>query len=69
MKSLVEFDVSYNKLSGTIPSTFGVTSNGATGDMLMLVFRASSNNLVGNFPAGLTKIKGIEIIEIGEQSV
>jgi hypothetical protein len=66
MKSLKRFDVSNNKLSGSIPSSFGDTSNGGTGDMDMLVFRAASNNLVGNFPIGLTKIPEMQIIELCE---
>ena len=65
MQSLTHLDLSHNSLSGRIPSTFGETSNGGSGDMG--VFRASSNNLVGSFPIGLTKITTLGIVALGER--
>lgn len=69
MESLTEFDLSHNRLTGSIPASFGDDSFGISGDMTLTVFRAASNNLVGHFPVGLTRMPQLGIIDLSEFKV
>ena len=62
MTSLLRLDVSYNQLSGKIPfDFFGDSTEGGS----MTVFRATSNNFVGQLPTQLGMMQKLNILALG----
>lgn len=66
MSNLEEFDVSHNKLTGSIPAEFGNTTKFSGDAETLEVFKASNNNLSGRIPTELGNIKNLGILMLGE---
>lgn len=66
MTSLLRLDVSYNQLSGKIPfDFFGDSTEGGS----MTVFRATSNNFVGQLPTQLGMMQKLNILALDDNGL
>lgn len=65
MKRLEYFDVSHNKLTGSIPTDFGDNSQFSGDKATLMVFKASTNNLVGAIPTYIGNFQQLGILALG----
>lgn len=67
MPTLQRLDVSYNQLSGNIPLDFFGDSSTEGGNMV--VFRASSNNLIGQLPTQFGLMQTLNILALDDNGL